>query len=338
MLCASSAFGQPTHRIEAADHQSVSASIGYELRSTDFAVSRWMVYMAEPPELPSQSKVKAATEPASKVIAEKSPLARKVRFFDMSVPAPASGARFAVRQDIQAVLRSRKLVPLAADEKPPAVPALTATERKYYLAASRHADYDRGDFKEWLDDKKLHRAKGESPFAFAERVLSRIRSDYEYRFDPTEVKRASFSCLRPATDCGGMSLIFVAAMRASDIPARVLVGRFALPRKAGAAPRDTEYDQPHVRAEFFAAGIGWVPVDPAFANRQKDRPIGEFIGNDPGDLLVLHVDLELKIPVFEKEQNADLLQIEPFLWTLGRGKLDVVLAGTKWDVKTGPPK
>lgn len=324
----------PTHRIEAADRQSVSASIGYEIGSTNFAVSRWMVYLADPPELPSQIKVKVTSKPASKVMAEKSPLARKVRLFDLTLPMPMAGAQFVVRQDIEAVLRSRKLVPLGPDDKPPAVPALTAAERKFYLAPSRHIDFDRTSFKEWLSEKKLQRARNESAIAYAERVLSTIRSSYEYKFDPAAEKRAAVLCSRAATDCGGMSLVFVGAMRTHDIPARVLVGRFALPRRPGSNFRDTDYDQPHVRAEFHVPGIGWIPVDPAVVNRQKDRPIAELIGHDPGDLLVQHVDLDLRLQVLDKEQNADLLQIEPYLWTVGRGKLDVALVGTKWDVKS----
>jgi len=324
---------QPTHRIEFTDHQSITASIGYELRSREFAVTRWIVALAEPPELPSQTKLKVTSEPASKVIAEKSPMARKLRMFDVPLANPTVGAKLAVRQDIQAVLRSRKLVALAPDEKPPAVPALTAAERKSYLAASRHVDFDKHEFKNWLDAKKLHRAKGESPIDYAGRVLEFIRSDYGYRFDPMEEKRASVSCLRAATDCGGMSLIFVGAMRAHDIPARVLVGRFAQPRKPGTTSADTDYDQPHVRAEFFVNGVGWVPVDPAFANRNRDRPLAEFLGHDTGELLVLHVDLDLRIPILEKEQTADLLQVEPYVWALGSGKLDVALTGSKWELK-----
>ena len=190
--------------------------------------------------------------------------------------------------------------------------------------------------------KAIHQSpdteKTEPPLEFAARVLKVIRADYEYKFDPADEKRASVSCSRPATDCGGMSFVYVAAMRANDIPARVLIGRFALPRKPGTTPADTEYDQPHVRTEMHVAGIGWVPVDPAFAHRGKDRPVSEFIGHDPGDMLVLHVDLDLRIPVPDKEQTVDLLQVEPFVWTVGRGKLDVTLGPTKWDLKVAPIK
>ena len=70
VLC-SVAFAQtPTHRIEFAEHQTIQASIGYEIRTTNFAVARWTAFLPEPPELPSQIKIKTTTEPAGKLIAE----------------------------------------------------------------------------------------------------------------------------------------------------------------------------------------------------------------------------------------------------------------------------
>ena len=330
-------FAQPvTHRIEYADNQTIQASIGYEIRTVNFMVTRWTAFLPEPPELPSQVKVKTFAEPAGRLIAEKSPLARKMRMFDFQIANPMTGAKLTLHQDIQATLRSRKLVLLKEDEKPPAVPALTAAERKFYLAPSKRVDFNRTDFQDWLDAKKLRRAKLETPLAFAVRVLKVIRSDYEYKYVPADERRASASCSQPATDCGGMSFIFVAAMRANAIPARVLIGRFARPRQLGSTPEDNDYDQPHVRAELHVAGIGWVCVDPASANRDKDRPLAEHIGDDPGDLLVLHVDLDLRLPTPEKDQTIDLLQVEPYVWTQGRGKSDVSLGPTKWDVKSTP--
>ena len=59
------AFAQPvTHRIEYADNQTIQASIGYEIRTVNFMVTRWTAFLPEPPELPSQVKVKTFAEPA----------------------------------------------------------------------------------------------------------------------------------------------------------------------------------------------------------------------------------------------------------------------------------
>ncbi|MFO0805022.1 MAG: transglutaminase family protein [Gemmataceae bacterium] len=328
----------PTHRMELTDFQTVQATIGYELRSRDFEVSRWMAYIAEPPELPSQTKLKVTAEPAGKIVPEKSPLARKVRLFDAPIAKPSAAAKFTMKQDIAATLRSRKLVPLEEGEKAPAVPALTATERKFYLAATKRYDFNDAEFKAWLLGKRLIRAKSDPAVDYAARVLEVIRADYAYRFDQAEEKRASITCSRNATDCGGMTILFVAAMRAHDIPARTLVGRLAKPRREGSVAGELAYDQPHVRAEFHVPGIGWIPVDPTYANRDTKEPVKAFVGRDPGDLLVLHVDFDLRLPVLDKEHTTDLLQLEPAFWAFGRGKFDAFVGPSRWELKATPVK
>lgn len=325
---------RPTHRIEATEQQTVTATITYEIRTTAFAATRWIAFLPEPPELPSQRNVKTRAEPAGKVVPERSTLARKVRVIDVPVARPAAGTGLSLKLDVRATLMSRKLVPLAKGEKPPTVAPLTATERKYYLAPTPLVDFDAKPFRAWLDAKKLRRGKAETPLRFATRMLEVLRADFEYRYDPGEDKRASAVCGRGATDCGGLTLMFVGAMRANNIPARLLIGRIAKPRKPGSGPADLEYDRPHVRAELYVTGIGWVPVDPTYANADKRQPVTAFVGDDPGDLLVLHVDVDLRLPLQNGEQAATLLQISPSYWATGRGPFDATLGPTGWELKT----
>lgn len=326
----------PKVRIEAKDHQKITATITYELHTTNFAVNHWTAFMPEPPELAAQRAVKATLTPAGRLIAEKSPLARKVRVIDIPVADPVPGAKLVVRQEIQATLRSRKLVPLKPGEKPPAVTALTSAERKYYLAPAKRIDYDAPTFQGWLDKKGLRRKQTEPPTDYAARVLGVIRSDFEYRFFREDERRASVNCVRPFTDCGGMTFVFVAAMRANDIPARVLVGRLALPREPGSGAGDQGYNQPHVRAELYVAGVGWVPVDPAYAQADHRKPVREFVGYDPGDMLVQHLDLDLRLPMTDQERVAELMQIGPFFWVTGLGPMDAAFGPSGWVVKTTP--
>lgn len=326
----------PLHKIEITDHQTITATITYEIKTANCLVERWTAFLPEPPELPGQTKLKVTSEPAGKIVAEKSLLARKVRLLDVKVARPAPGANLVLRLDVEATLRSRKLVPLSPTDPPPRVVPLTESEKKYYLAASGLADYDTKPFGEWLDTKKLRRGKTEPPLEFAARVLEVLRADYEYRFDLTADRKASAVCGRKATDCGGMSVLFVAAMRANGVPARLLVGRLAKPRKPGSAPGELEYEQPHARAEFYVAGIGWVPVDPNYANLNRGTPVTEFIGYDPGDLLVLHLDTDLKLPFPDQVRSAELLQVSVPCWATGKGKFDGTLGPTGWELKTTP--
>lgn len=339
LLAAGPAAAQaPRYKIEAADRQTVAAAITYEVRTTDFVVTRWTAFLPEPPELPSQVRVKTTAAPAGKLVAENSPLGRKVRLIDVPVADPRSGAKLALRMDVAATLRSRKLVRLKPGEAAPAAPPLTPAERRYYLAPSPRVDFDKDEVREWLDAKGLRREKGEDPVEFAARAVGVLRAGFEYKFDPAEDKRASVACTRKATDCGGMSYLFAAAMRANDLPARVLVGRRAKPREPGAGPGDLGYDRPHIRAEFHLAGVGWVPADPADAAAAEGRPAAAFVGDDPGDLLVLHADADLRLPFPDKERTAPLLQLGPYYWATGRGRFDGTTGPTGWEVKTTPAK
>ena len=179
--------------------------------------------------------------------------------------------------------------------------------------------------------------KGEQPIEFAERVLEVLRSDYKYKFSAGK-KQASVICEQSETDCSGMSYLFVAALRANAIPARTLVGRLDKTRKAGVPPSDNQYEQTHVRAEFYLNDVGWIPVDPAYANGNKSKKVREFIGNDPGDLLVLHVDLDLKLPYADRVETSEGMQSTPSYWAYGKGQFDGAYGDTGWELKVSPIK
>ena len=338
LLLAGAASAQPTHRIEATDAARVKATITYELQAKTLAASKWMLFLAEPPELPSQRDVRVKCEPAGRVVGEKSTLARKVRYVEVNVASPRPGAGLTVRMEVEATLRKRELVELKGGEKPPKVSELTPREKKYYLSPTAHVDHDAKAFREWLAEKKLSRAKGEPPLELAGRVLEVIRADYSYHYDRAEDKRASLACRRDKTDCGGMTYVFVAAMRANGVPARLLVGRLAKPREPGSDRTQLGYDRPHVRAEFYAAGVGWVPVDPAYAQADKRAPVTDFIGHDPGDLLVLHADADLQLPYPDKVREVELLQCGPSVWVQGRGNFDVTPGPSGWELESKPAK
>lgn len=326
----------PTRKIELSDHQIVEARIGYEIQTKNFIVGRWVAYLPEPPELPSQTKLKVTGTPKSTVIAEKGPLARKVRLIDVPVAKPAAGSNLQLDLTVQATLRTRKLVALNDGEKPPKVAPLTPTERKFYTAPGKSIDFDAKAFKDWLDKKQLRLKKEEQPLDLAERVLEVIRADYTYRFRLERGTTASMMCDETSSDCAGMTFLFVGAMRANNIPARALVGRFAKSRKEGAQASDMQYDQQHVRGEFYLARVGWVPVDPTDANGNKSKQVREFIGHDPGDLLVLHVDVDLQLGYPDQVTISESLQTGPHYHAYGKGTFDGTFGPTRWQLKATP--
>jgi len=67
--------------------------------------------------------------------------------------------------------------------------------------------------------------------------------------------------------CGDLNALFVGLCRAAGVPARDVYGIRVAPsihgyRSLGVGSADITKAQ-HCRAEFFAQGVGWVPVDPA---------------------------------------------------------------------------
>jgi len=79
--------------------------------------------------------------------------------------------------------------------------------------------------------------------------------------------------------CGGFAVVFIGTMRANGVPARSLVGHWV-----DTTPGHTA-TLPHVKAEFFAEGVGWVPVNPRTS-----------FGEENGDFITFHVEGGFQLP------------------------------------------
>lgn len=112
-------------------------------------------------------------------------------------------------------------------------------------------DHGDADFLRWMDDQGLKRRKNEQATAFAHQVFTHFLKTGKYGGDTSDyaARRPSRVCKSFANDCGGLALLYVAVMRANDVPARTLFGRWALPQK-------DSYGQYHVIAEFFVEKTG----------------------------------------------------------------------------------
>ncbi len=97
-------------------------------------------------------------------------------------------------------------------------------------------------------------------------------------------------------ECGDYAAFFVALCRASGIPARPVVGRWALP----------ENGSYHVWAEFYLQDVGWVPVDPSFGPKNNADTFGNL------DNKLITFNKAYSISLIPKPQwispSADLLQ------------------------------
>jgi hypothetical protein len=112
-----------------------------------------------------------------------------------------------------------------------------------------------------------------------------------------------------------------------------MVGRWAQSAKKEKLG-DVDYYQWHVKAEFFADGVGWVPADLSSAVLHDKKPDGlTFFGNDPGDFLVQHLDESLEVDSIHFGRQPILYLQIPVYWVTGQGTLDNTKRTEGWVVK-----
>jgi hypothetical protein len=294
----------------------MSASLAVSLKYPNLVIREWEAFLPVPPDLPSQKILNLKTEPATEAAEDLSPLHR--RLLRAKGPSPAAGAAHEVnyRISFDAVLLHQILV----RGKPPApmpepVP-LSEAERKLALRPSAQLDYTSEAFTAWLDANHLRRAETEGEVDFAHRVYEAIGKTIEYELWIAHIsERASFVCSVSRGTCGGFSNVFVAALRSQGIPARALFGRFA--RAAG--PKDSLNGVPfrleHVMAEYYAQGLGWVPLEVVGASEKDGRRRNfMFATGNPDPFITMHVDPDFTIAT----------------QTSGRQKVVQVICGQLW--------
>jgi transglutaminase-like putative cysteine protease len=316
------------------DAKRIEAVLTYDFRTPKLSAAEWIVVAAKAPELPRQVKVTTTLTPPGVAGKELSPLHRPIITARVPAKGTAKEKGIVVRVTYQATLRSRKLVPLRPTEQPPAVAPLTDTERRNYLAPSKTINFKDKPFQKWLDEHALRRAKGETDIAFARRVFLHIQKSFTYKFPTGHDGTASAVVRAGCGDCGSMSVVFASALRASGIPARTLVGRWADSVKPGDKIGAEPYYQTHVKAEFFAEQVGWVPVDPTQALGDASPASLRYFGNDPGDFLVQNVDFDLLLDsVHFGKEHIDHLQ-GVVRWATGSGSWDGKTTREDWQVRT----
>jgi transglutaminase-like putative cysteine protease len=280
------ALGGPQYKIESKPSRRIEAVATVSVHCPRFRADKWNVLVAVAPELPSQRDVSTALAPGGESKTETSAYKRPILWSDHKVSSREERTLFQYTVTYRATLQKRKLVPLLPGEQPPEVEPLTADEKRLHLPPTEYYDFNNREFQRWLKKHGLDARVNESEVDFARRVLLVIYDTLKYQ--GAEVSnQASVICREGKSHCGGLSSVFVSAMRANGIPARWLLGSWA----NSTTPPETPY---HVLAEFYAEGIGWVPVDPAVAvyYHRDDREVmlEKCFGADSGNFLTTQVD------------------------------------------------
>jgi hypothetical protein len=264
----------PTRQI-ACTFNSVSSVSGMSVNET-------VLYYVKPPPTPRQ-KVTMEMDPVSTPGFcqgdERFPLLFRRQVFNQ----PQNGASVGYELVYRGQLLRTVLVQLTPGTVHPAGPTLPAFQRKDYTARTDACDYDSPIVQNWLNGAGLKRRGGESDLDFGKRVFTAMCTTFHY--DPAHGSNslASLVVRDHAGVCGGLSIAFCAAMRASGVPCRVLsLQQVAVGGNVGGS------DRGHATNEFFCEGIGWVPCDlTGGCTNFNDLTEGlTYFGQDRGDTLM----------------------------------------------------
>lgn len=315
----------------------MSATLQYDVHCPNMTARHWTVFAPAAAELPGQRDVKTTCEPAAERIRDRRIGQRDVMAID--VPADVADLEHRVRVEVhyEMTLVRRLLRERTKDDASGPPPTLERDERVANLAATKDANHDDTAFAAHLDKHSLRRQADESDIAFARRTFSLATSHGEYAYRADIPRRATEVAEAWRTDCAGWANWFVAVMRASDIPARALVGRWAKSTRDQSAEKNADdgpANQGHVKAEFFAAGVGWVPVDLSQAVQHGRRTGGlHYFGADNGDFVVLHVDTDFELQTKRMSRRHWRTLQSPAFWVLGKGKVDGATNVDDWQVR-----
>lgn len=333
LLLGATAAQPSTPAIKVGPGRSVEAVLTYEVKAPQLHAKEWVLVASRLPVLPGQDEVSSSLEPDGRSSVESSPLRRPILAARVPVRDASLQSGITIKVHYKARLFPRQLVANSESTDPAAVAPLAANVRRAALAEWGLIDFRSKEFQSWLDAQDLRRQKDETDLDFARRAFLHIKSHYCYDYQSKMDRHASFVCHAAGADCGGLSVLFVSVLRANQIPARVLVGFWALSAKAGDKLNGVDYYQNHAKAEFFAEGIGWIPVDTSSAILHDKSKAGlRYFGHDKGDFIVLHTDQSLVVDsVHFGKKSLDTLQF-PTYWAFGSGNFDGLTTHKDWQV------
>jgi hypothetical protein len=312
----------PAMHVAAGEPQVVDMRLQVDLDAPRLDARRWQFVVAGPATVPGQRVLSSTLVPAGRAAKDLSAWKRPLLIGELD-----AGER--QRQKATCIwtarveLRSRTLREGAPEQE---VPPLPVAECSAALAANAISDWTSEAFQRGLDGRGLRPRDGEHALTFAKRVLRAVRS-LRYAYTPDLDRCASAVLASGASDCGGLGGVVVATLRAAGIPARLLIGRWAVSADPNHQLEGLPYRQWHAKLEFHLGGIGWIPADAAVGMNDP----GAWFGLQNADFITMHVDPLLKVDTLFGEQELTWAQGVAF-WVRGGGDFAQMAVDEQWIV------
>ncbi len=301
----------------------ISASFTFEVNAPELIAKEWIFYFPAPPDLSGQQKLEGEEFLLDKqsfpfkVIYELSPQKRTVGLARIAARTSAVQKQLNARTNYVLTLYTKELIGGAG----PIAEPLAPKEQEENLISSTTLDFESQAFQDWLRNNELLRNPSERDLDYAWRCCLKIRKLYDYSYDPNQKRMISYLCKTNSSDCGGLSFLFVGALRANKIPARALIGRWLKENGEEDSPQNG-YGNCHVKAEFFAENIGWVPVEVSRLVSQKNEPALNYFGKFQGNFVVFHTNPDLLLDSFWFGKKEFRHLQSPIYWVTGGGSLN----------------
>lgn len=311
----------------------VNATLRLDVRAPNLSATDWTVYEPCPPNLEVSQRLEGCELLVSDrnspytVIEELSQLHRPIIQARIPVQNTEQRKRLQISANYRMALFSRRVVPGAGRYE-----MLSIQERDSNLQAGKTLDFEAPAFKDWMQRNQLVKAIGERDIDFSWRVFQRLRHLYSYNFDEAQSRVVSNLCKTNATDCGGLSFLYCALMRANSIPARPLIGRWLKsdPDMDSTQPMRGEF---HVKAEVFCDGVGWVPVDMALAVTEKNASGDKYFGEFDGTFICFHSNPDILVDSLGFGKHEIPFMQSPLFWVKGEGNLTGIDVKRYWQTR-----
>lgn len=184
-------------------------------------------------------------------------------------------------------------VALTASDDPPSQPLISPAR---FLQPDRLVPIN-GEIAQLSDEK----TKGATePVEKARRLYDYVIATMHYDHDGTGWGRgdAIWACDNKHGNCTDFHSLFIAMARAAGIPARFEIG-FSIPT----GTHEGAISGYHCWAEFYAPGIGWIPIDASEAWKNKDK-VDYFFGATDQNRIMFSLGRDIRL---KPGQKGDLL-------------------------------